>query len=147
MVKRRTVVFIILAFSVWAILATGMAGYYYLRFEDTLKAFQEIESSIINVDLLIDYGNETTTWYNGTELIVGSTAFDALLAGTFNVQYEIYSFGKLITSINGKEGGENSGWLWYYWDAEESAWDYSLDAIDQYILHPDDILKFEFTSW
>lgn len=147
MVKRRTAVFMVLAFSVWAVLATGMAGYYYLRFEDVLKAFREIESSIIEVDLLIDYGNGTEMWHNGTELIAGSTAFDALLAETTDVQYEIFSFGKLITSINGREGGENSGWLWFFWDTEKSEWDYSLDAIDQYILHPSDILKFEFTSW
>ena len=61
MVRRRTAVFVTLAFSVWAILATGMAGYYYLRFEDAMSAFQQIESSIIEVDLLIDYGNGTET--------------------------------------------------------------------------------------
>lgn len=144
--KRRTTVFIILAFSVWAILATGMAGYYYLRFEDALDAFQQIRSSIIDVTLLIDYGNGTETWYNETTLIVGSTAFDALHA-VADVQYEVHSFGMLITNINGREAGENSGWLWFLWDIEKLDWDYSLDAIDQYIMLPDDILKFEFTNW
>ncbi|UCB60838.1 MAG: DUF4430 domain-containing protein [Candidatus Bathyarchaeota archaeon] len=147
MVKRRTVVFIGLALSVWAILATGLAGYYYLRFEDTLRAFHDVESSIIEVDFVIDYGNGTATWHNGTQLIAGSTAFDALLAVTTDVQYKSHSFGKLITSINGKEEKENSGWIWFYWDTEGSAWDYSLVAIDQHILHPDDMLRFEFTSW
>jgi hypothetical protein len=147
LVKRRTLTFIVLAFSVWGILATGMAGYYYLRFNDTLEAFQEIESLIINVDLLIDYGNGTETWHNGTELMAGSTAFDALIAVATDVQYETYSTGKLITRINGKGGGDNSGWFWFFWDTEKLEWNYSLDAIDQYILYTNDTIKFELTSW
>lgn len=147
MVKRRTAVFMGLAFSVWAILATGMAGYYYLRFEDVMSAFQEIESSIIEVDFVIDYGNGTETWHNNTALIAGATAFDALLTVATDVQYESHSFGKLITSINGREGHENSGWLWFFWNTEKSEWDYSMNAIDQYVLSPSDTIKFEFTSW
>lgn len=139
--------FIALAFSVWAILATGMAGYYYLRFESALSAFQEIESSIIEVDFLIEYGNGTETWHNNTALIAGATAFDALLAVATDVQYEIHSFGKLITSINGVEGDVNSGWLWFYWNIEKSGWDYSMEAIDQHILSPNDAIRFEFNRW
>lgn len=146
-VRRRTVVFVVLAILVWAVLATGMAGYYYIRFEDVTKAFQEIEGSIIEVDVLIDYGNETKKWHNQTKLIAGSTTFDALLEVTTDVQYETHSFGKLIIGIDGREGGENSGWIWWFWDTEELDWDYSLDAVDQYTLHPDDIIKFEFISW
>ena len=112
-----------------------------------MSAFQQIESSIIEVDLLIDYGNGTETWHNETELIAGSTAFDALIAVAHDVQYEIHSFGKLVTNINGRKGGENSGWLWFFWNNEKPDWDYSLDAIDQYILISDDVIKFEFTNW
>jgi len=146
-VRRRTTVFIVLAFSVWAILATGMAGHYYLRFHDVMSAFQQIESSIIEVDLLIDYGNGTKTWHNGTELIAGSTAYDALRAVADYVKSENHSFGKLITDINGREGGENSGWLWYFWNTKKTDWNFSLDAVDQYILLPGAIIKFEFTNW
>jgi hypothetical protein len=63
------------------------------------------------------------------------------------VKFENSSFGKLITDINGREGGENSGWLWFSWNTEKPDWDYSLDAIDQYVLLPDDVIKFEFTNW
>jgi hypothetical protein len=146
-VRRRTVVFVVLALMVWAVLATGMAGYYYIRLEDVTKAFQEIKGSIIEVDVLIDYGNGTEKWHNHTKLIAGSTTFDALLEVTTDVQYEIHSFGKLITSIDGRKGEENSGWMWYFWNTEKLDWDYSLEAVDQYTLHPADIIKFEFTSW
>lgn len=149
MVRRRTAVFIVLAFSVWAILATGMAGYYYLRFEDVLKAFQEIESSIIEVDLLIDYGNGTETWHNRTELIAGSTAFDALQTVTRDVEVDPYGVMIFITSIDGIGGEENSEWFWFwdYWDDDKSEWGNTMEACNQYILHPDDIIKFEFTKW
>jgi hypothetical protein len=145
-VRRRTAVFVILAFSVWAILATGMAGYYYLRFEDVMGAFQQIKSSMIEITLLIDYGNGTETWHNETALIAGSTAFDALHA-VADVQSKVDNIGLFITSINGREAGENSYWLWYLWNTEKTDWDYSLDAVDQYILLPDDVLKFELTNW
>lgn len=146
-VRKRTVVFVVLAFSVWAILATGMAGYYYLRLGDVTKAFQEIKSSIIEVNVLIDYGNGTKTWHNETKLIAGSTVFDALLAITLDVQYETSSFGKFITSIDGRKGGENSGWIWLLWNTEKSDWDFPPKAVDEYLLNPNDIIKFEFVSW
>ena len=149
MVKRRTVVFMGLAFSVWAILATGMAGYYYLRFEDVMSAFQEIESSIIEVDFVIDYGNGTETWHNNTQLIAGETAFDALLAVATDVQYESSSWGVFITSINGRAPlvGENKFWELSFWNTTMSDWIPSSAAADYCILSPDDSIKFEFTSW
>ena len=149
MVKRRTVVFMGLAFSVWGLLATGMAGYYYLRLENVMRAFQEIESSIIEVDFVIDYGNGTETWHNNTELIAGATAFDALLAVATNVQYESSSWGVFITSINGRTplDGENKFWELSFWNNTMSDWIPSLVAADSCILSPDDSIKFEFTSW
>ena len=138
-----------LAFSVWAILATGMAGYYYLRFEDVMSAFQEIESSIIEVDFVIDYGNGTETWHNNTALIAGATAFDALLAVATDVQYESSSWGVFITSINGRAPlvGENKFWELSFWNTTMSDWILSSVAADYCILSPDDSIKFEFTSW
>jgi hypothetical protein len=148
MVTRRTIIFVVLGFSIWGILATGMVGYYYLRLEDTLQVLQELQMrTTIKVDLLIDYGNGTLIWCNETELTAGSTAFDALVSATSDVQYENHTIGKLITSINGQKGGENSAWLWFFWDTGILEWTYSLEAIDNHLLHPDDILKFEFTSW
>ncbi len=147
--KKRTAVFMGLAFSVWAILATGMAGYYYLRFENVMSAFQEIESSIIEVDFVIDYGNGTVTWHNNTVLIAGATAFDALLAVATDVQYESYGFGKLITSINGRTPmvGESKFWGFFFRNTTMSEWILSSVAADLYILSPGDSIKFEFTSW
>jgi hypothetical protein len=145
-VRRRTLVLLAIALCVWAIIATGFAGYYQIRYMKVTKAFEEIEESIIQVDVLIDYGNGTQVWHNETKVVTGSTPLDALLIITKNVEFKKYD-GKYITGIDGRVEGENSGWTWWFWNTEKSDWDYSLEAVDEYILHSDEIIKFQFVSW
>lgn len=146
-IRRRSLVLLALAFFVWAITATSFAGYYQIRYTKVIEAFEEMEGSVIKVDVLIDYGNGTQIWHNETTVIAGSTTLDALLLITKNVELEKYSGKTYISGIDGRIEGGTSGWTWWFWNAEKSDWDYSLDAVNEYILHPDEIIKFQFVSW
>lgn len=123
----------ILATFVWALIATGSAAYYYLAFQNLVNA---IGGTPVKVDVLLDYGNGTSSWHNGTMLFANSTVFDALLSVTKNVKYDMYPFGVLITEINGVKnvGNATSGmaWMWYYW--ENGTWNWGPEACDRYIL-------------
>jgi hypothetical protein len=66
MVEKRTLTMAVLAMFVWAIIATSFAAYYYINFQDLLKA---IGGAPVKVDVLLDYGNSTRKWYNGTTLL------------------------------------------------------------------------------
>ncbi|MBS7635731.1 hypothetical protein KEJ37_00055 [Candidatus Bathyarchaeota archaeon] len=134
MVEKRNLTLIVLATLVWALVATGFASYYYLAFQDLMNT---IGGTPVRVDVLLDYGNGSKSWYNGTVLFAISTVFEALLSVTKNVKYDVYpSLGILITEINGVRniGDLTSGkaWMWYYW--EKGAWNLGPEACDKYIL-------------
>jgi hypothetical protein len=133
MVEKRTLTMAVLAMFVWAIIATSFAAYYYINFQDLLNA---IGGAPIKVDVLLDYGNSTRKWYNGTTLYANSTVFDALLSVTKNVKFDVYPYGVLVTEINGVKnvGNITSGmaWMWYYW--EGGSWNWGPEACDRYVL-------------
>ena len=134
MVEKRTLTLAVLATLVWALTATGLATYYYLSFQDLVNA---IGGAPVKVDVLLDYGNGTKRWHNGTVLFANSTVFDALLSVTKNVKYDVYpSLGVLVTEINGVKnvGDATSGtaWMWYYWG--NGTWNWGPEACDRYIL-------------
>lgn len=144
--------FVTLALIVWSMAATLTGAYYYTQYIETRKTFEELKSLIIPENVLIDYGNGTQNWHNET-VIAGSTAFDALLTATKNVEYKIYPFGVYVTSINGikVEGTPTSGhaWLWYYWNITTSKWIDLQKAADAYILKSKDSIawRYEYYSF
>lgn len=149
-IQRRMLLFVTLGLMVWSAVATLTAAYYYTQYVETRKTFEELKSLVIDVNVLMDYGNGTQGWYNET-LMAGSTALDALLAVTKNVEYKTYPFGVFVTSINGvkNEGTATSGhaWLWYYWNATTSKWTDLLKAADAYILKADDSTAWRYESY
>ena len=149
MVEKRTLALAVLATLVWALTATGLATYYYLAFQDLVNT---IGGTPVKVDVLLDYGNGTSKWHNATILFANSTVFDALLAVTKNVKYDVYPYGVLVTEINGVKnvGNATSGqaWMWYYWEKGTCNW--ATEACDKYILgrlgaHP--IILWNYTSY
>jgi len=149
--RKRTFVFVTLALLVWSMAATGFAGYYYTQYTNVKKAFEESESLIIQIDILMDYGNGTRIWHNQTMLVAGSTVFDALLTITNDVQFQTSAFGVFVTSINGVENvaEDTTGfaWLWYYWDAEKSEWTSGPVGADQYVLNPDGVIAWCYEGY
>lgn len=110
-------------------------------------AMKELGNSIGNavtlkVNLCIDYGNGTTTWYNNTSILSGSTLFD-LTQKVATVEYTYYANMEpghmLIGSINGWMQG---WWLWYYWDAEKGEWTFGPVGCDAWMLKDGGIYKW-----
>lgn len=150
-IQRRTFLFVILGLAVWSAAATLTAAYYYTQYLETRRTFEELKSLVIDVNLLMNYGNGTENWHNET-VIAGSTAFEALLTVTKNVEYQTTAYGVFVTAINGvKNVAETSAsghaWLWYYWDTTASKWTDLLKAADAYILRPNDSVTWRYESY
>ncbi|RLG46557.1 MAG: hypothetical protein DRO06_04230, partial [Thermoproteota archaeon] len=101
---------------------------------------------LVKVNVLIDYGNGTRVWYNGTVLERGSTVLDALLA-VADVEFEVGAYGAYVTSINGGrevrfDGGGRS-WMWYLYS--EGGWVLGPTAADRYHLTHDSCIKWAYT--
>lgn len=131
--SKRTLVFAVLALIVWSVTTTAYAGYYYTQYkqlEDTLKTMQSL---ILRVNVLINYGNGTKEWHNATLVPAGATVFNATLA-VARVEHSMWGEYVLIDSINGVQGIGDAGWVWWIWDPSTSQWKSALEACNQHVM-------------
>lgn len=66
-----------------------------------------------DVRIAIDFGNGTVA-EKGAVAVAGTTAFE-LIAKNFDVKYESYSIGKMITCINGVCGDKAKNEYWFFY--------------------------------
>jgi hypothetical protein len=115
--KRRTYLFIALAFLVWGLIASLVAGYYYSLYNNLSAATQK---PIINVNIGLKNGDANITWFNGTRAKAG----DSLLTVTqlvATVNYTEYpSLGAFVNSINNVANHGSFYWMW--WTYSTSGW-------------------------
>ena len=150
-VKRRTLMFAAMGLAVWALVATLASVYYYGLYVETRATFEQLKSLAIDINVLLDYGNQTMNWHNQT-VIAGSTAFEALLAVTKKVEYKTSAYGVFVSSINGVSNvvetpTSGRAWLWYWWNATSLKWTDLLRASDVYILKPGDSIAWRYESY
>jgi len=150
--EKRAFTYVVLALLVWAISGTIVAGYYFTQYNTYQNEYEnlasEMESISLRVNILVSYGNGTKIWHNNTALPLASTAFTAILA-IADIKYTDYGgeLGILVTSINGLASNSTHGWLYWYWDAENSEWILPEYSCAKYILHREDIIAFTYESY
>lgn len=135
----------------WAIVATTLAAYYYNEYSTYRRLYESLTGKVVVVNIGIDYGNGTRTWYNGTTLPAGSTVLAALTTVS-RVEYTYGQYGAYITSINGvrerivskKEG---FSWLWYIYNATTGKLEYGPVAADKYVLSNGDTVLWKYEHW
>jgi len=162
---------LITLFLIWSIISTVCLAYYYNQYlslsrqynvlyrdyEELVKQYNSIveenrklNASLIYVDMLIDYGNGTYTWFNNTIVTRNTTLFQATVKICL-VEYKVYSFGIYITSINGvsekKVAGGGYSWIWYYWNTTSNKWEMGSVGADHYVLSNGDIVMWKYTKW
>lgn len=98
--------------------------------------FALINISLIRVNLCIDYGNGTVTWYN-VSTSPGMTLFD-ITKNLTDVDYGYYEWMEpghvLVNSINGVAPSGDKYWFWYYWDEAKGEWVFGQIGCDAWIL-------------
>ena len=145
--------YLILGTLVWAILGSIVAAYYFVQYDMYQKEYRiladEFDSITFKANVLLNYGNGTKAWFNGTVLPVGSTAFNATVAIADTINYTDYGgeLGILVTEINGFENNDDYGWFCWYWDSESQRWNLLDYSVAKFILHEGDIFAFVYSSW
>lgn len=145
MVEKRTLVFTMLALLVWAVLATSLLGYYYIRFQEHVDLSREYEAVTMRVNIAIDYGNGTTVWYNNTLVPLGATLLNATET-VAEVQYTYWAQHQavFIDLINGIPTTEIHFWWWKYWDVEAQAWKDGEVGADICRLRPQETVMWQY---
>lgn len=115
---------------------------------------KELENALINVSLIsvnlcIDYGNGTITWYN-VSVSPGMTLFD-LTKNLTSVEYS-YVAGMepghvLVNSINGVAPSGGKYWFWYYWDDAKGEWVFGQIGCDAWILSNNGTYRWIYKLW
>lgn len=159
MVKFNKFFYTTIALSIVTVILLFTTIFYYfetIRYQDLyndlksdfsqLKSdFSQLNELLISVSLLIDFGNGTSIWFNGTTL-KGTTLFEY----TFDVtngklEYkEFTGLGYYISSILGvsENVAENKYWLWYYFS--ENEWKLGEVGADSYVIKNKDILAWKY---
>lgn len=99
------------------------------------------QTSIIKVNLCIDYGNSTIEWHN-VSTSPGITLFDLTLKAA-KVEYSYWPTMEpghiLVNSINDYSDGY---WVWYYWDGVKKEWIFGPVGCDAWILENNGIYNW-----
>lgn len=89
-----------------ALAATILAANAALQHSGSYKS----QNTAAQLSLNIDTGDRLQEY--SIEITKNESAFD-ILDGVADVQYQQYSFGKFITSINGLSGNQTHGWFFF----------------------------------
>lgn len=145
---------LVLLLLAWAVAATSAASFLYIEngsLRRELEAREKLLGNLILVNVGIDYGNGTVTWYNNTPLPRGATPLSALVA-VATVEYKVSGMGAYITSVNGVEEkilskNEGYSWLWYILDREKGQLVLGPVAADRYKLASGDVVLWRYEHW
>jgi len=135
-----------MAYTVWAVIATAYTGYYYMQYKQLENTLKTMQSLILKVNILINYGNGTTEWHNATLVPLGATVFNATSA-VAEVDYTFYGADAMINSINGIQYTQDAGWIWWIWDSSTSQWKSTLEATNKHILTDGETIGWNYQNW
>jgi len=138
------------ALVIGLIVSSYFGLYYYtesMKYQQLYQgALSELMQHTVLVNILIDYGNGTKTWYNSTRVPLGASLFNATEI-VVSLEYTKYEWGVFMTSLNGLSADQGHGWLWYVWNPAKGEWDFGPVGADQFILKSGDTVSWVYTAW
>jgi len=135
----------------WAITATSLAAYYFNEYDNIKRLYESLSKKLIVVNIGIDYGNGTISWFNGTLLPAGIDLLSAT-ASIAKIEYTHGIYGAYVTSINGVEEKilspkEGYSWFWFVYNATTGTFEYGLTAADRHVLSNGEIVLWKYVHW
>lgn len=124
---------------VWAVASTSIGSFYYMEYTKYQRLSQNLKQKLgdvsISVNIAIDYGNGTRTWFNETTLPIGATVFNATVKVADPEPHPQYG-ESFIVAINGvrMNESENLYWIWWIWDETQNQWTPGPVANNEYVL-------------
>lgn len=123
----------------WALASTTLGVYYYTEYDKNLRLAEDLKQKLgevsFSVNVAVDYGNGTRTWYNATAIPVGATVYNATRR-VATVEPDPQIGPSFIIAINGVKQDESQSmyWIWWIWDQIEHNWMLGPVANNEYML-------------
>jgi hypothetical protein len=138
MPNPRTLTTIIIILIAALLISSTFAGYYLLQYQQAqtnsnlyLKELKQ--SAPLTTDILLDFGNGTSTWYNGTVVQPGWNVYLATVEithGNMNTTWYPQYGEHLINGIDGVQGNQSDSWFLWSYNAT-SSWQLAQSGADQ----------------
>jgi len=110
---------------------------------DYRRTLDDLERLTIVVDIMLDYGNGTVVWFNGTRVAAGETLLDTT-SRVVDVLYTVTEFGAFVDAVNGVSGEENHYWIWFTYEGD---WVMGPVGADAWRLHDGDVVAWRYTGF
>jgi hypothetical protein len=148
--KPNTWAAIALVFLIWAVGTSAGLVYYYQMSQNQQKVIDSLESIVdsttMQVNIGIKYGNGTMVWYNDTYVPLGVNAFNATLkVATLN--YTVYAWGIYVNGVNGVMENISAQESWFYYNWVNGTKTSPTVGVTEYILTNGETLTWEYESW
>ncbi|MHA1776213.1 MAG: DUF4430 domain-containing protein [Promethearchaeota archaeon] len=95
-----------------------------------------------NISLSVDFGNGTVDYHQNITICKNASSVFDLLQLFYEIGYESYSYGLIITSINNVENNIVSNYFWFFWVNEE----YSNIGASNYQLNDSDRVYWAYRN-
>jgi hypothetical protein len=119
-----------LVLACWALGASLATGYYWLQYN---SLSQQVSGLRITVNIGVDYGNGTRTYYNDTQAFTGESVL-TVTKQVANVETATSSLGTYVSGINGLKAQGNYGWTYWPWNSTGRTWDFAPVGADAYLI-------------
>ena len=127
-----------------------LSSYFYVQGEnDRLRGL--LSENTLEVDLLVNFGNGTRRWYNGTTVPSGSSLFNATqrIFGD-DMEYAFGSYGVYLSELGGRGASPDNPsqfWVWFRWDEQKKDWSMGETSADQHRLLPGESLAWALVDF
>lgn len=134
---------VVLLLLCWAITASLISGYYWLRYEDTVR---RISGVLISLNVGVDFGNSTRRWFNDTKALTGMTFF-SVSRSILNMTYRTSSgYGAYVDSIEGLTAEGMYGWVWWKRNGQNGNWTFGEASSDTFLVAPNETYLWYYES-
>jgi hypothetical protein len=127
-VLRNKWAIVALVLACWALVASLVAGFYWLQYNGLS---QQVSGLRITVNIGVDYGNGTRTYYNETQAFTGESVL-TVTKRVAEVETATSAYGTYVTGINGLNVQGDYGWTYWPWNSTGSMWDFAPVGADVY---------------
>ena len=122
------------------LLASTVAAFYAFQYGQAensagvyLRELQQSKGSVLTTNILLDFGNGTQRWYNGTEVQPGWNVYLATLVvtrGNLNATWDPQFGEHLIEGLDGLQNTQSRSWfVWTY--NSTSLWQVAQEGADE----------------
>lgn len=144
--KRRLIIFC-LGWLTSLALASFVAGYYYMKFQNLTELLEKYENVTIRVNICIYYKelNETLVWYNNTIVPLGCNLLQATeTVALVNSTHFPAQQASFVDAINGVWNHGAYFWMWQHWNNAQEKWEYGDIGADKYTLTNNEIVRWRY---